>query len=167
MQIRRLSPLDAPAYHALRMQGLVEQALAFGASPFEEQNLSAAQQAARLEATPQQAIFGAFDEDEQLLAVVSFKREHLQKLSHKGLIWGMYCAPQARGQGIGKALLHTLLAYARSLEGMRQVFLVVNETQHAAIKMYQALGFSVFGREEDAMLIDGEMQVELHMHYKF
>ena len=165
MYIQRLTPQHAAAYRALRLAGLAEQAIAFGANLAEENQLSLEQQAARLENTPKQAIFGAFIDDE-LLGVVSFARENLQKLSHKGSVWGMYCAPQARGQGMGTALMQTLLAHARSLDGVRQLNLFVNVQQEAAIKMYQALGFQIFGREEDAMCLDGHMYAEFHMALK-
>lgn len=165
MHIQRLTPQHSSAYHTLRLAGLAEQGLAFGASPLEEAQLSAEQQATRLENTARQAVFGAFIGDD-LLAVVGFARETLQKLSHKGLVWGMYCAPQARGQGVAKALLQTLCAHARAQDGVRQLNLCVNVEQEAAIRLYQGLGFQIFGREEDSICMDGRMYAEFHMVLK-
>jgi len=75
----------------------------------------------------------------------------------------MYVAPEARGSGIGRTLLLAALELARSVPAIRQVNLCVNASNSAAIRLYQSAGFEVFGRERGAMIVDGELQDELHM----
>jgi GNAT superfamily N-acetyltransferase len=52
----------------------------------------------------------------------------------------MYLRPEARGQGLGKALLGCALAWARE-HGMRAVRLDTSELMLAAQRLYEAHGF--------------------------
>jgi ribosomal protein S18 acetylase RimI-like enzyme len=90
-------------------------------------------------------------------------RERQRKLEHKALIWGMYVAPEARGNGIRRALLLAALELARSVPAIRQVNLFVNASNSPAILLHKTVGFEVFGRERGGMIVDGELQDELHM----
>jgi ribosomal protein S18 acetylase RimI-like enzyme len=47
--------------------------------------------------------------------------------------------------------------------GVRQVNLGVNESNAAALRLYESLGFRTFGREECFMRVEGHWQHELHM----
>jgi GNAT superfamily N-acetyltransferase len=53
----------------------------------------------------------------------------------------MYVAPEARGQGISRALLHRLLAIARDL-GYSRARLETGNRQHEAIGLYESDGFT-------------------------
>ena len=52
----------------------------------------------------------------------------------------MYLRPEARGRGIGKAILNELLSAARDL-GFRRVVLETASVLEAAIRLYQRAGF--------------------------
>ena len=54
----------------------------------------------------------------------------------------MYVAPEARGQGISRALLHRLLAIAHDL-GYSRARLETGHRQHEAIGLYQSAGFTL------------------------
>jgi [ribosomal protein S18]-alanine N-acetyltransferase len=68
--------------------------------------------------------------------------------------------PETRRQGIGRILLHTVLAWARDL-GAIEVRLEVRESNAPALRLYEACGFVVAGRRpgyyadpaEDAVLM--------------
>jgi ribosomal protein S18 acetylase RimI-like enzyme len=75
----------------------------------------------------------------------------------------MYVTPEARGRGIGRALLLEALSLARSVAGVKQVNLCVNAGSASAIRLYESVGFQSFGREPGAMLIDGKLHDEIHM----
>lgn len=162
MHIRRLDPADAEAFHAFRLAALLEAPTAFGSSYEEERLFPRSVIEARLASKPDRGPFGAF-EHSALVGLVALGRENQQKLAHKALIWGLYVAPQARGRGIGHALLQQAIALARSVKGIRQVNLSVNASNIAAIRLYESAGFRPYGREPGAMLVDGELHDELHM----
>jgi len=162
MHIRRLTPADAAASQELRLAALQECPTAFGSSYEEERELSPAFIEDRLAPREDRGTFGAF-EGTELVGLIALGRERQRKLEHKALIWGMYVAPKARGNGIGRALLLAGLELARSVSAIRQVNLCVNASNSTAIGLYQSVGFEVFGCERGAMIVDGELQDELHM----
>lgn len=165
MHIRRLTPADATAFQALRLAALQESPTSFGSSYEEEREFSQSFIEQRLAARPDRGTFGAF-EGTELVGFIALGRETHRKLEHKALIWGMYVAPKARGNGIGRALVWAALELAHSVPGIRQVNLCVNANNNAAIDLYQLVGFEVFGHERGGMLVDGELHDELHMCFK-
>ncbi len=162
MILRRLAPDDAAAFHALRLAGLRETPAAFASSAEEEQALPVATIETWLVAADDRGIFGAF-QDGELVGVIALARESMHKLAHKGLIWGLYVSPAARGRGVASALMNTALGLARSVAGMRQVNISVNANNLSARRLYESLRFRTFGCERRAMLVGGEAQDELHM----
>jgi L-amino acid N-acyltransferase YncA len=59
----------------------------------------------------------------------------------------VYVAPQAKGRGIGRALMQHLIAAARSL-GFRQMIAVIGDGRpdSASVRLHEALGFRHSGR---------------------
>jgi RimJ/RimL family protein N-acetyltransferase len=165
MHIRRLTPADASAFQALRLAALLEAPSAFGSSYEEEKDFLASTIEGRLAVQADRGPFGAF-ENETLIGLVGLGRESHNKLSHKALIWGMYVTPEARGKGIGRALLLEALSLARSVPEIKQVNLCVNASDASAIRLYESVGFKSFGREPGAMLIDGKLHDEIHMYLR-
>ena len=162
MHIRRLVPADAPAFQALRLQGLRECPAAFGSSYEEECETPSHVIAGHLAPESGRCMFGAFNET-QLVGVVGFGRESARKLQHKGFIRAMYVAPSARNMSVGKQLLGHALAFAESVPGLRQVTLVVNASNAPAIALYESQGFKSFGVEPASILVEGVPHDEMHM----
>ena len=155
MIIRTLAEADARAYRDIRLRMLKEEPAAFTASyeEFSQRPLSSLSERLRTENDkPDNFSLGAF-EGEQLLGTVGFWRETGAKTRHKGNIWGMYVAPEAQGQGIGKALLQAAISRAKALPDLEQIQLGVVVTQIAARQLYAALGFVVLGVEKRAVKI--------------
>lgn len=161
--IRRLIPSDALAFQTLRLAGLRESPSAFGSSYEEEHNLPLSIVEDRLAAWPDRGVFGAFLDDE-LCGIVALGRETKHKLAHKALIWGLYVLRQARGKGLGRALLLQAISLAQSTSEIQQINLSVNAHNGAAISLYKSLNFKVFGHEPKALQIDGEFYDEVHMY---
>jgi GNAT superfamily N-acetyltransferase len=75
----------------------------------------------------------------------------------------MYVSPDGRGQGTGKRLMEAALRWAEQQEGIRQVHLVVSSATPVARKLYQSLGFTVWGNEPAALCINGALVDDEHM----
>ena len=162
MQVRPLSPQDASAFADMRLRGLQECPEAFASSYEEEVGTPIHEIEDRLKPRTDAVIFGAFD-GADLCALVGLQRESMAKLAHKAFIWGMYVAPEARGQGVGTLLLEHALSYAESTLHTRQVNLGVNTRNTAAIALYKKLGFVEYGLERGFLRIGEQLFDEYQM----
>jgi ribosomal protein S18 acetylase RimI-like enzyme len=158
MHIRQLTEADAEIFRAFRLYSLREAPHAFTNS-FEEYSQQTVEATARRfrEQVASQADFmlGAF-EDGQLIGSVGFHRETALKLRHKGYIISMYVTPEYRSRGIGRALLIEAIGRAKRQPDLKQLLLGVTVTQITAKRLYELLGFEVYGREPSAVKIGDE-----------
>ncbi len=76
--------------------------------------------------------------------------------------WALAClidthfvAPWARGHGLARALLEAAEAEAAS-RGFRVMNLSVRETQEAAVRLYESLGFIRWGTHPNYAFVDGK-----------
>ena len=155
--VRSLTPDDASAYRALRLAGIAELPAAFCTTHAAESGLPLAQIAQRLRATSYQIIFGAFNE-EQLIAIAGLRREPIAVVHDKASLWGVYVAPQARGRGAGRQLVHAAIAHACAIPELGRVCLAVAQDNQAALTLYLACGFVL-----DDAVPQGEM---LHLQLR-
>ncbi len=99
----------------------------------------------------------AADEAGNWLGVVSFEREgrNRQKLRHKGLLFRMYVAKAAAGQGVGRALIEAVIGRARLLPDLKQINLTVVGHNTRALHLYESIGFMRYGTEPNALKMNG------------
>jgi RimJ/RimL family protein N-acetyltransferase len=163
--IRPLDAADAEAFQALRLRGLRESPEAFGSTYEEEAGVPVGEVAARLArgAEGEDVVFGAFDDGGGLVGVAGLRRDSHGKARHRAHVWGMYVAPEARGRGMGRALLESLIAHARTLVGVERLTLSVVPDNQAARSLYLRLGFVPYGLEPHAYSLDGEYWDSEHM----
>ena len=161
VSVRKLGPGDAEALLAIRRSALRDAPFAFLSSS-EDDVISSIEAARRsLEQAPQIVILGAFAPD--VVGMVGVQRARHRKAAHKASLFGMYVSAEARGQGIGRALLAAAVDHARSLEGLLRLELCVSETAAAARRLYERAGFQVGGVEPQAMCVEGCFAREYHM----
>src|SRR4051794_39682003 len=143
LEIRQITDTDAAAWWALRLRALRESPDAFGSTYDEAVGrllAVAARRALPDPDAPDTFTIGAFAPE--LVGFVGFEREEGRKNRHKGSIWGMFVAPESRGQGIGRELLGALIARARQQEGLEQIILAVVSENAPARALYRAHGFT-------------------------
>ena len=162
MEIRALTEDDAGTFQALRLNALRECPSAFSSSYGEECDIPIEAISARIAGTADRRLFGAFDQS-GLVGCIGLQRETKLKHAHKAQIWGMYVAPLHRNQGIGRALIVNVLDFAAAMPGLRNITLSVTRGNSAAVMLYEKMGFTAFGVEPDAMLIDNQLHDEVHM----
>lgn len=161
-QVRRLVPADAPALRQLRLDALVETPESFGSSYEEEHTLTLEDIRGWIVPEDDSAMFGVFD-GPALAGIVGVSRQPKLKMRHKAQIWSVYVAPVQRGRGLAKLLLHAAIAHAGSMRGIRQVQLSVTSNNAAAAALYVSLGFAEYGREREALCVNGELYDETLM----
>lgn len=157
--IRILTADDAAAYQALRLRGLRESPAAFGSTYESEVDIPLSDVAERLARGTgrEDVMFGAFDDDGgALVGLAGLRRQNGPKSRHRAGVWGMYVAPEARGHGVGRALMDALIAHARTLPGLERLTLGVEGGNQAARALYHAVGFVTYGIEPQAYKLDGE-----------
>lgn len=156
MEIRILNKSDAQLYQEVRLSALQINPEAFGSTYECEVNFSLETIAGRLEPTNDKFVLGAFNDNNSLVGIVTYMRERTVKTHHKGNVFGMYVAPEGRGQGVGKLLMRKLIEKAKSCEGLEQIKLTVVSDNISAKKLYMSLGFEVYGVERNALKFNGQ-----------
>ncbi len=110
MDVRVLTEDDVPAFQSIRLRALSNHPEAFASSVEEEQHEPLEQVARHLrDGLPLNFALGAIV-DNRIVGIANLARYAAVKLRHKARIGGMYVAPEARGQGVGKALLTAAIA---------------------------------------------------------
>lgn len=142
MMINEITSTDEATHKRFIFRGLVENEVSFRLSLQDETT-----EGFPTRDTPYSFTLGAYSDADGLMGVVSFKREaeNRTKLAHKGLLFRMYVANEYAGQGIAKALITALLARVRTLSDIEQINLTVVASNERAKRLYQTLGFQVFG----------------------
>jgi|HubBroStandDraft_1064217.scaffolds.fasta_scaffold339125_1 RimJ/RimL family protein N-acetyltransferase len=167
MEIRALSSADTEAFRAIRRESLENSPRAFAESLAEHDALSPQEFAKRLASSLsndnfENFIVGAFRSSDNpadpaplLAGVAGFVRNPRPKLRHKGLVWGVYLRPAFRGAGVASHILVEIIRRAKTLDGLEQINLNV-ATGTAARRLYESLGFQVYGHERNSLRVDGE-----------
>ena len=147
-QIRRLETDDAAAYRELRLEGLKNHPESFGAAWEDEIEQPDAWWTTRLQSN---TVFGGWIDRSPLLGVAGFYVLGTAKQRHKGILWGMYVRPDARGTGLAASLLQRVIEHARPL--VEEIRLTVMASNAAAHRLYSAAGFEPYGLERRALKV--------------
>jgi GNAT superfamily N-acetyltransferase len=151
MLIRSLARDDAALLRECRLRGLQESPEAFLVSFAEV----APSPVSRFEAElvdPAIRYIGAFD-GETLVGFMRYIRCERAVRRHVAEVRSVFVRSSARGQGIGKALLETLIGAARA-DGIESLILGVLEDNFGARRLYESCGFRHYGTEPRAIKRD-------------
>ena len=151
--VRALEKGDLHRYRAIRLSALQRAPMAFGSSFEEENAYSDSVCARRLEQVNGNVVFGAFD-GENLLGTAGMFRHDRRSERHRGTLWGVYVAPEARGLQLGKALVGKVIDHAATQVVVLDAKVVA--TNEAAKRVYYALGFKTYGVEPKSLYVQGQ-----------
>jgi ribosomal protein S18 acetylase RimI-like enzyme len=147
LSIRRLTPTDADAFFAMRLRCMAE-AYDYFRSSVADIEADGIEDCVRRLASPHVRIVGAFQND-TLVGIGGIAREARDKLNHKALLWGMFVASEAAGQGVGTAIVDALIAEAQGF--VRSLTLTLAADNDRARMLYERCGFTVYGREPQSV----------------
>lgn len=156
IEIRRLTAEDAHAYYGLRLEALEREPLAFDESPQEHRAITIESIGHKLGSSEdggESFVLGAFTED-RFIGMVGFGRVTGDRKRHRGVVWGVYVKPEWRGKGIARVLLSETIERAKAIPGIEQLVLGVRTDQTAARKLYESLGFEVYGRDPHTLKVN-------------
>ena len=147
--LRQLFAGNAASYRDLRLDGLCRHPEAFGASWADEAGKPLEWFAARLQGN---WIFGGWLADGSLAGVAGLSVPDAVRLRHKGVLWGMYVQPEARGTGMAAALVQRVIEQAGG--PLEEILLTFTASNVAAAKLYARFGFQQYGVEPRAFKIE-------------
>jgi RimJ/RimL family protein N-acetyltransferase len=158
LKVRRLETSDVANYRELRLEGLKGHPEAFSSSWEDEADKPVSWWAERLETN---TVFGGWVNNSPLVGAAGLHVQDRVKLRHKGVLWGMYVRPEARGTGLAAALVQQIVEHARTL--VEDVCLTVVASNAAALRLYGAAGFKEYGLERRALKVGSEYYDEVLM----
>ncbi len=163
MEIKKLSGDEGRGqFWQLRLRALREYPTAFGEEYGDAASLASGQINRRWqwETSNDNFILGAFDPE--LVGTVALARDEGTRKRHKAEVWSVFVAAEAQGKGIGRALMQELIALARRIEGLEQLYLGVDVNNVPAIRLYESLGFTRYAHERHAMKL-GKQYVDEYL----
>jgi RimJ/RimL family protein N-acetyltransferase len=158
--IRRLTPSDARAYRAVRLEALVNHPESYGSSA---ESFAARNDEEIGASLDQMAFFGVFAEG-GLGGIVAFGQTKGEREQHRGWLYQVYVQPRLRGTGAASALIGAAMEHAGG--HVLQVHLGVGAHNQPAIRLYQKAGFEIYGTEPRALYVNGRY-VDEHLMVRF
>ena len=153
--VRNLTGTDAAAFRAIRLRSLRDHPEAFGSAYEDEKDIPLEQTIERLnQPTVERFMLGAFIKDE-LSGIVGGYRDALRKSRHRAHIGAMYVAPEARGLGVGRALMIEAIRRLSAMDGVEELVLAASVGNDVARALYASLGFETAYIEPRNLKIDG------------
>jgi ribosomal protein S18 acetylase RimI-like enzyme len=140
MEVRRVRPDEWQALRDLRLRALAEDPDAFGNTYAEASQRTDAEWQAYADRADGAAFVATTSDGFAGMAMGGPAPGHPDSAG----LYGMWVAPEARGQGIGGALIGAVEAWAREA-GYESIGLGVTTTNAAAIRLYGAKGYVDMG----------------------
>lgn len=145
LAVHRLAAGDGDVFRNIRLTAFRFAEDSFASSLAEELSKPKDWFEARVQ---QDAVFVARDAG-GVLGVVGLSAKAGSKEAHKGFVYSMFVLPEARGRGVGQALMSALLDEARAR--FESIQLIVVSTNAPAVALYERAGFKSYGLEPRAL----------------
>lgn len=157
MLIRRPRPGEGHRLKDLRLRALQDAPYAFASAYEDEAHTRPADWEQRGVGSHRAAVFVAEADDAWVGLTGGFLDEDKSATVR---VWGMWVAPEARGQGVGAKLLDAVTAWARDA-GATRLELCVTDAADPAARLYERFGFKPTGATGE--MRPGLQQVELEL----
>jgi RimJ/RimL family protein N-acetyltransferase len=147
-----------PQYKALRLRALQLHPDAFLEEPdaFERKTIEMITASMRAASDKGGFTLIASNAKGEVVGTASLGVGDSEKLAHRGYVWGVFVTPEARGHGIARQLMESIMTRARELPSITTLQLGVVCSNAKAVKLYESLGFTVYGKDEEALHVKGE-----------
>ena len=142
MRVHQISRDDAEQFLAFRTQGLSGDPDAFRVTPEDDAKVGVDAWGSRLARDYVVAVTGPNGE---WLGIGELSQIDGEKLRHKGLVWGMYVSPTARGPGAADKIMDAVIGHA--IGKLRQLQLTVMADNQRARAFYERHGFTTYAVE--------------------
>jgi len=139
MNIRQLGPDEVERFRAIRLRGLRSAPGAFGTTFEEAREWSPERWSALFSSL---IAYVAVADNQDVGLVRCAPDLEVAGAARLGSLW---VAPEARGGGVGRALVGAVVHWART-EGFREVLLDVADDNVEAVALYEGLGFASTGK---------------------
>ncbi len=156
--IKKLTKNDWQEWREIRLEALKKSPDSFLSSFEEEAKTPDNTWAEQLENSIK---FGYFIND-KIVGCCGLSVEKATKISHTGTLWGMYVKNEARGGGVGLALVDFTKNHAKKSH-VKHLYLGCNAENHNAVKLYKKCGFKVYGTRPDYTKIGSKFYDDLIM----
>jgi GNAT superfamily N-acetyltransferase len=144
VEIRRVLPNEGSVLMRVRLLSLLDAPYAFGSTYTESVQRPVehwAERAAAASVGGSTAVFLAMAGEEPVGMAGAFEPEEAPETRR---VFGVWVEPELRGQGVGRKLVETVVAWAEAV-GADILDLWVNESNDPAVRLYEALGFAKSG----------------------
>lgn len=161
--IRLLTKADAKKYWELRLQALQVNPEAF-ITTYEEavRQENPLERVASNLSSNSSFTFGAFNNENRLVGVVTLLTEEKDAYKHKGHIVAMYVDTENRRSGFARDLIRKAIERAKEMK-LEQLNLGVVSTNEPAKRLYESMGFKTYGIEKRAIKMNGVYSDDEHM----
>ena len=157
MRVEKLRESDWASFRELRLRSLLDSPDAFGSTYGEESSRTERAwrdwAAGRWRGGTAAVFAGLVDDGAAVGTSTSAEYEAEPGVAH---VYAMWVAPDARGAGVGRALVDAVADWARD-RGCDRLVLSVSESNQAARRFYEACGFGETG-ERKALREGSELQ---------
>lgn len=155
MRLRRLGPDDWPTYRAIRLRALASDPDAFGDTLAAAEARPESSWPERLALTDRATVLAEADDGTSIGMAAGGPTDRPDLAG----LYGMWVAPEARGQGVGMALVEWVVAWAIET-GHPAIGLAFTTTNATAERLYRRAGFVSTG-ERHPLRDDTDLEVEL------
>ena len=157
--IKKLDKNDWREWKKIRLEALTKSPDSFMSYSFEEEDANTDNMwAEQLESC---LIFGYFIND-KIMGCCGLLLEKRAKISHTATLCRMYVKDEARGSGVGLALVNFVKDYAKK-NHVKHLYLGCNAQNLGAVKLYKKCGFKVYGTRPDYSKIGDKFYDDLIM----